>query len=581
MNRRITSSGIVCSAFAALAVCNSALAAASGQITTTIYVGRHFEVRDHDQPTKYVFNGATRVASITGSLSANTRIQRLRLYPGWNLCSLAVTASNALQQLNSLSASGGEGQAEVVRSAFKWNPPTQGWLPVATNDTLAAGTVLWLKTKTNAVISVEGNYSDPTTQQIQAGGVYITSAGLEAWTPSFPPTLSVWFFDAEIDQWREQLVGDLAFISNLPPTLAPAQSIYIQTPTAGSLEIPDPTLRIRYYHQDHLGSSSVITDAAGALVEETAFYPFGAARIEFKPRQAHESYEFTQKERDHESGLQYFETRYLSSLLSRFATADPKYANMDTLSAEDLASFLANPQEIGLYCYVRNNPLKFTDPTGLEAGGENEESHGTLEKVETVNTGFGMMSEIMEKTLELAGEGEQFGKVLGAVAKPTAVIGVGIKGYEFVKHPSSETGFNFGWAGEKVALGVVAWPVGLIAEGLDLVGYGPEAINKATEQSIRANRAAAAYCRTATLFSRTAELTYKAGVAMAQKRIPEINAKVEFIEKGAAEIKQRNARELARINQKIRQTERATQRLRAEERGFKARARKANEEAGQ
>ena len=68
---------------------------------------------------------------------------------------------------------------------------------------------------------------------------------------------------------------------------------------------------------------------------------------------------------------------------------------------------------------------------------------------------------------------------------------------------------------------------------------------------------------------------------MAQKRIPEINAKVEFIEKGAAEIKQRNARELARINQKIRQTERATQRLRAEERGFKARARKANEEAGQ
>src|SRR5213076_3526141 len=116
--------GTVCTAIATLAGCSSALAAASGQITTTIYVGRHFEVRDHDQPTKYVFNGATRVASITGSLSTNTRIQRLRLYPGWNLCSLAVTASDALQQLNSLSASGGEGQAEVVRSAFKWNPPT-------------------------------------------------------------------------------------------------------------------------------------------------------------------------------------------------------------------------------------------------------------------------------------------------------------------------------------------------------------------------------------------------------------------------------------------------------------------------
>ena len=41
--------------------------------------GKHFEVRDHDQPTKYVFNGASRVAATTGSLSTNTRIQRLRL----------------------------------------------------------------------------------------------------------------------------------------------------------------------------------------------------------------------------------------------------------------------------------------------------------------------------------------------------------------------------------------------------------------------------------------------------------------------------------------------------------------------
>src|SRR5439155_25321273 len=84
-------------------------------LTTHFYI---LSLHDALPISKYVFNGATRVASITGSLSANTRIQRLRLYPGWNLCSLAVTASNALQQLNSLSASGGEGQAEVVRSAL-------------------------------------------------------------------------------------------------------------------------------------------------------------------------------------------------------------------------------------------------------------------------------------------------------------------------------------------------------------------------------------------------------------------------------------------------------------------------------
>src|SRR2546426_12609382 len=122
MNAKPSSSS-VCLLLLRVALCVLALCTTTvGQITATVYVGRHFEVRDHDQPTKYVFNGATRVASITGSLSANTRIQRLRLYPGWNLCSLAVSASDALQQLNSLSASGGEGQGEVVLSAFKWNP---------------------------------------------------------------------------------------------------------------------------------------------------------------------------------------------------------------------------------------------------------------------------------------------------------------------------------------------------------------------------------------------------------------------------------------------------------------------------
>src|SRR5207253_2077951 len=63
----------------------NSLSTLNSQLSTTLYIGNHFEVRDHDAPTKYVFNGATRVASITGSLSTNTRIQRLRIHPGWNL----------------------------------------------------------------------------------------------------------------------------------------------------------------------------------------------------------------------------------------------------------------------------------------------------------------------------------------------------------------------------------------------------------------------------------------------------------------------------------------------------------------
>src|SRR4051794_3432542 len=69
---------------------------ANGESSTTIYVGRHFEVREHDQPVKYVWNGKTRVARVTGSLQATRRIQRLRFFRGWNLCSLGVTITNAV-----------------------------------------------------------------------------------------------------------------------------------------------------------------------------------------------------------------------------------------------------------------------------------------------------------------------------------------------------------------------------------------------------------------------------------------------------------------------------------------------------
>src|SRR5438034_3686126 len=51
-------------------------------------------------------------------------------------------------------------------------------------------------------------------------------------------------------------------------TLAPAQSIYIQTPTAGSLEIPDPTLRIRYRSEEHTSELQSHSDLVCRLLLE-------------------------------------------------------------------------------------------------------------------------------------------------------------------------------------------------------------------------------------------------------------------------------------------------------------------------
>jgi RHS repeat-associated protein len=70
-----------------------------------------------------------------------------------------------------------------------------------------------------------------------------------------------------------------------------------------------------------------------------------------------QNYKFTGKERDSESGLDYFGARYNASRLGRFMTPDPLYIEMHRL---------IDPQQLNLYSYVRNNPLNLTDPTGLD-----------------------------------------------------------------------------------------------------------------------------------------------------------------------------------------------------------------------
>ena len=62
---------------------------------------------------------------------------------------------------------------------------------------------------------------------------------------------------------------------------------------------------------------------------------------------------FTGKERDAESGNDYFLARYYGNSMGRFLSPDP------------IAGTLANPQSLNRYIYVLNNPLVLTDPTGM------------------------------------------------------------------------------------------------------------------------------------------------------------------------------------------------------------------------
>lgn len=84
----------------------------------------------------------------------------------------------------------------------------------------------------------------------------------------------------------------------------------------------------------------------------------------------------TGKERDAETGLDYFEARYYSSAQGRFTSPDEfKGGIVDPFTGQDIETNTAlpyaditDPQTLNKYAYVRNNPLRYVDPDGHAFG---------------------------------------------------------------------------------------------------------------------------------------------------------------------------------------------------------------------
>ncbi|HET6843007.1 MAG TPA: RHS repeat-associated core domain-containing protein [Candidatus Angelobacter sp.] len=115
-----------------------------------------------------------------------------------------------------------------------------------------------------------------------------------------------------------------------------------------------------YYHGDQIGSSRVMTSGGGWPVWQGTMLPFGE---EYNPQITTNHYKFTGKERDTETGLDYFGARYYGNGLGRFIT--PDWAAKAT--AVPYADF-ADPQSLDLYTYVRNIPTTKFDADGHDAG---------------------------------------------------------------------------------------------------------------------------------------------------------------------------------------------------------------------
>ena len=131
-----------------------------------------------------------------------------------------------------------------------------------------------------------------------------------------------------------------------------------------------PPDTVTYYFADHLGTSRVVTDASGTVLDDSDFYPFGGERAAVSS--SANTYKFTGKERDNESGLDDFEARYYSSAMGRFMSPD-EFAGgpIDAVGPADPLppgplpyAQISNPQSLNKYAYTYNNPLRYTDPNG-------------------------------------------------------------------------------------------------------------------------------------------------------------------------------------------------------------------------
>ncbi len=116
----------------------------------------------------------------------------------------------------------------------------------------------------------------------------------------------------------------------------------------------DTTYGLHFYFNDPLGTRRVQTDYAGVVEQTCQSLPYGDGET-CAPTPTENL--FTGKERDSESGNDYFGARYYASSMGRFMSPDPSqlyYADP------------TNPQSLNLYSYAYNNPLINIDPSGME-----------------------------------------------------------------------------------------------------------------------------------------------------------------------------------------------------------------------
>jgi RHS repeat-associated protein len=188
------------------------------------------------------------------------------------------------------------------------------------------------------------------------GSVYITGAAgytyiydadsnrIEKTTGGSSPTGTIYFYASPGIVAESDLSGNLK-----------SEYVFFDGERVARKDFPSGA--VSYYFSDHLKTASVITDSAGNIKEDEDYYPWGG-ELQFVNSDSNH-YKFTGKERDSETGLDYFGARYYGNSLGRWMSPD-----WATKPEAIPYSDLRDPQSLNLYGYVRNLPTTLVDKDG-------------------------------------------------------------------------------------------------------------------------------------------------------------------------------------------------------------------------
>ena len=123
-------------------------------------------------------------------------------------------------------------------------------------------------------------------------------------------------------------------------------------PQAGYGYVPNDTTREEtfFYHSDHLGSTSYITDDKANITQYDAYLPYGELLVDEHSSSKDMPYKFNGKELDEETGLYYYGARYMDPKISMWLGVDPLREKYPSVTG---------------YCYTMDNPIGLMDPTGM------------------------------------------------------------------------------------------------------------------------------------------------------------------------------------------------------------------------